>query len=411
MNTDALASLFRSVNQDTVNLIDSLSGLSALAELGNHADSEQNLYAEVLRVLLENQDIERAALLLHDNGYLNLVARAEWGTKHVVTRVKAEELGDFQVKAGEGHIGEALQKNKIINNGQSDLPSFFDLSLPDDSVSDEVIDLSMPKSSLMCIPLVSQGNTYGILCVHHARADFFTQKHEQFLRLFSRFFVQNLLNNRYMRDLESMVADRTAQLEAALTTARKLQRDFRDLSLIDEQTGLPNRRFFDVETQAAIARSMRYHRDLSCCLVEISNFREIATQRGLQTGDRLLETIADILKIQVREGDILAHFHHEQFIMCLPEVGIEGARQFACRILAVFQDAQKYSTELESMELNFGLSTLAADMSDDSAKVMKLLQVQADQALQQARQQSSGVIHISDLTDGGMNSQDHPNIA
>jgi len=411
MNTDFLASLFRSVNQDTVSLVDSLSGLSALVDLNNHADTEQQLYAEALRVLLENQDIERCALLLSDRGALNLVARAEWNSNRVVTCLVETDQDVFQVDPGDGLIGEAFQKNSIIYNGQADLPLFFDLSQPDDSVSDEVIDLSKSKSSLMCIPLSNQSKVCGVLCIHHMRADFFSQKHEQFLKLFSRLFVQSLLNNRYMRDLEGMVSERTQQLEEALTTARKLQRDFRDLSLIDEQTGLPNRRFYDVETQAAIARSIRYQRDLSCCLVEISNFREITKENGLQAGDRLLETIADILKMQVREGDILAHFHHEQFIMCLPEVGIEGVRQFACRILAVFQDAQKYSSELELLELKFGLSTLAPDMGEASEKVMKILQQQAGDALLHARQQLTDVFHISDLNESDGDQRSHSNFA
>ena len=219
MNTDILNRLFRTVNQDTVCLIDSLSGLTALAELNNHAGNEQQLYVDVLRVLLENQDIERCALLLKEDDTLNLVARAEWGADHVVTRLVEDEENICRVKPGEGMIGEAFAQNRIINNGQADMPSFFDLSQPDDSVAEEVIDLNMPKSSLMCIPLTNQGKVYGVICAHHVRVEFFTQKHEQFLTLFSRLFVQSLLNNRYMRDLEGLVSERTQQLEDALKTA------------------------------------------------------------------------------------------------------------------------------------------------------------------------------------------------
>mgnify|MGYP000193379463 CR=1 FL=1 len=105
-----------------------------------------------------------------------------------------------------------------------------------------VVGIRQQAGSLMCVPLVNRNVLYGVLCLYQRQVDFFTSIHEQFFTLFSKLFTQMLLNFRYANDLQNQVHERTGQLEDALQAARKLQQDFRDLALLDEPTGLPNRR-------------------------------------------------------------------------------------------------------------------------------------------------------------------------
>ena len=52
-------------------------------------------------------------------------------------------------------------------------------------------------------------------------------------------------------------------------------------------------------------------------MIDIDGFKSINDNYGHLTGDRVLCTIADILRSSVRESDILARFGKEKDVFCL----------------------------------------------------------------------------------------------
>jgi len=393
MNTDHFAELFRSVNNGTINLLDSLSVFSALAELNNQSLEESEFFSAVLRTLLENQDVECCGLFIKEQDNLELVSVAQWGQSNVAVQYFTNDRLTFT--SGEGEVGEAAKTGEIVHKQCKQFPGFLKQIENELPVSEEVVGMKIYPGSLMCVPLISRSVTYGVLCLHHSKSEYFKASHEHFFSLFAHFLIQMLLNNRNTRDLEVQVLKRTEQLEDALQIAKGLQHNSQDLTLVDEQTGLPNRRFFCTEAQVALARANRHGRDFSCCLLEISQFRQLVDKQGLFAGDRVLEIIADILKLQVREGDILAHFRGEQFFLALPEVDAEGAGQFADRISNVLIDAKQGIEELISLELRIGLSTNDGGLSENSQKALEELMHQADRALQAGKFKQHPIVHYN----------------
>ncbi len=104
------------------------------------------------------------------------------------------------------------------------------------------------------------------------------------------------------------------------------------LAKIDPLTGLNNRRgFFDAAKPLWI-NSQRYNRDASLILMDIDWFKSINDTHGHMQGDKVLAAIAHFLADSAREGDVLARWGGEEFILFLPETSVKKAMVFAERL-------------------------------------------------------------------------------
>jgi len=399
MQSKSISNLFQSVSRDSVGLIDSLSVLAAITDL-NNVQSEAELHSKVLSTILENQNIEHAALFLKEGELLVLQATAAWDNVGIISRQRKTNWNSHDISFDQGTVGRSVSSGEIVSEQCKKLPDFF-IQLHEevtDQHQDQVVGYRDQLSSMVCIPLKKGDEAYGVLCLHHCEREFFKTSHEHFFTLLAKFFVQILLNYRYTHDLNNQIKERTEQLEDALKVARKLQRDFRELALIDELTGLPNRRFFCDQSQNALSRAARYQRAFSCCIIEIKYKSKPFGNDGILADDQRLQALADILKMQVREADILAHLRGNQFIMSLPENDAKGAMQFAERIDTVMKDVGKKTEFFESISLYIGLATLESSVTTSSEEKLKELMTNADRALAAAKAASCSVYHADDLS-------------
>lgn len=106
----------------------------------------------------------------------------------------------------------------------------------------------------------------------------------------------------------------------------------RDLAIRDDLTGLFNRRHIMevLERQKALADSHDY--PFSVCYVDLDDFKRINDAFGHDGGDRVLRRFAEHTQGVLREGDYLARLGGEEFILVLPQSGLEGARRVAERL-------------------------------------------------------------------------------
>ena len=95
-------------------------------------------------------------------------------------------------------------------------------------------------------------------------------------------------------------------------------------------------RFEDVvpETEAALARAVRYQHTFSLILADVDMFKNINDTHGHAMGDQVLRDIAEELRRQTRDGDIIARFGGEEFAIALPNTDLDGARLLASRVRA-----------------------------------------------------------------------------
>lgn len=138
----------------------------------------------------------------------------------------------------------------------------------------------------------------------------------------------------------------------ALGSRMRRQRQDREeaeqLARTDSLTALLNRRAFIADAAALWSTAVCHGRPMSAMLLDIDHFKNINDRFGHDCGDRVLQRVAQLLSKSCREGDILARWGGEEFVLLLPETDLAQACAFGerirsdierCRLAVDFQDA------------------------------------------------------------------------
>jgi diguanylate cyclase (GGDEF)-like protein len=124
----------------------------------------------------------------------------------------------------------------------------------------------------------------------------------------------------------SMVASRLGvELGASLR-----QREQEALS--DALTDTLNRRGGQIEGDRLFAWSIRHDRKLAALLIDLDHFKQVNDTFGHAVGDAALVLLAQCLKAHLRPEDRLARIGGEEFLVLLPETGLDGALILAERL-------------------------------------------------------------------------------
>ena len=86
-------------------------------------------------------------------------------------------------------------------------------------------------------------------------------------------------------------------------------------SLVDDLTGLHNRRGFEEQATRQIRLARRRGRGMALLFADIDHFKEINDRWGHGEGDRALTEVADLMRASFRESDILARLGGDEFVM------------------------------------------------------------------------------------------------
>jgi diguanylate cyclase (GGDEF)-like protein len=103
-------------------------------------------------------------------------------------------------------------------------------------------------------------------------------------------------------------------------------------ALTDAKTGLMNMHVFDGALHAALARAHADRRPLSLVVIDLDLLREINNAHGHLAGDAVIRGISDVLRQQIRKGDLAARFGGEEFMLALPDTPPDRAVRIAERI-------------------------------------------------------------------------------
>jgi len=110
--------------------------------------------------------------------------------------------------------------------------------------------------------------------------------------------------------------------------------DFLHLTIIDQLTGIYNRRYLDGSLKKIIKLYSSTGGSLSVLMMDIDHFKKYNDTYGHDAGDHCLKTVASVLsKCVIREGDFVARYGGEEFAVVLPNTDEIGAQLVAERML------------------------------------------------------------------------------
>ncbi|MGK7294420.1 MAG: diguanylate cyclase [Candidatus Wenzhouxiangella sp. M2_3B_020] len=121
-------------------------------------------------------------------------------------------------------------------------------------------------------------------------------------------------------------------LAFAVLLLRTKELDLKYLARHDPLTGLGNRYSMEESAAREIARTERYGNALSVIVVDLDHFKRLNDEFGHHDGDQALKRVADLLLDNVRDADMVFRLGGEEFLILLPDTGLEGAEQIAERI-------------------------------------------------------------------------------
>lgn len=213
-------------------------------------------------------------------------------------------------------------------------------------------------------PIVFGDKVLGFLSLNSQNPNHFTQKHTEILAALSE------------------------QIAVSIDNART-HKEVLDLSQIDNLTQVFNRRSFDNSIREESERAIRYRRPFSMLMVDIDFFKKFNDYFGHQPGDDRIHAVAQLLKRNTRNVDIVSRYGGEEFAIILPEINEVEALKVAMKILEEMR--RNYSSEFGST-LSMGVASypltgekeLYKNITAPDALAKKIVQI-ADQNLYKAK--------------------------
>jgi diguanylate cyclase (GGDEF)-like protein len=178
------------------------------------------------------------------------------------------------------------------------------------------------------------------------------------------------LLSRSFHDMQTQIMRNLEELNESRKTLDHLARH-------DTLTGLPNRRMFYDRLEHAIAASRRSGKKLAVLFVDLDGFKEINDTFGHAVGDRVLMTVANLLKSAIRETDTVARLGGDEYVILLDMIDDHRhAKTVVHKLHSLFQNP----IQIEGHELNVHASIGVAIYPRDGKDAEELMQY-SDQAM------------------------------
>lgn len=223
---------------------------------------------------------------------------------------------------------------------------------------------SHPPLIALCIPMMAQGETMGIL---HIQSGLTTPDPFDLVGF-----------SKTKKQLALATADTIALALANL----KLHRSLLHQSIRDPLTNLFNRRYLEETLEREVHRAKRLQRSVAVVMLDIDYFKRFNDTFGHDAGDTVLKELGSFFKDRIRGGDFACRYGGEEFTLIFPEMSLVNMIQRAERLREEVQDlhVRHQGKELEAITISLGIARFP-----EHATTGKALLKAADAALYEAK--------------------------
>lgn len=136
---------------------------------------------------------------------------------------------------------------------------------------------------------------------------------------------------------KQILEDANAALHEQISKIHDLQEKLRDQANRDSLTGLFNRRYLEGTLEREMARCKREGTPITVLLLDIDHFKLINDTYGHQAGDEVLRVFSRMLQDSARAEDIVCRYGGEEFLLVLPKMPLNIARERGEHLLRLFE--------------------------------------------------------------------------
>ena len=368
-NSGAVAKATLDLKDRLVDTIGSLSSIRALTDLNIRNKNEEEILNDALKILMENQEMQRCSIFLNKDSFLVNASGLSWDEHFTNNNIKeSTDVSTHGFSLGEGIIGMVAETGEMKHSQNcAEDPMFKTMNKNKDYI----------PGSLICVPICFQDTTLGVLNISHSAPNVFTDWHERFLTVYANMLGQLIIFNRIILGMDTEINQRTKDLQVALARAETL-------STHDELTGIHNRRYFIEHFNKLIQQVDRYKYKVAVLMIDIDDFKVINDTHGHLEGDRTLKKVAETLSQCARDADIIARLGGEEFIVALQHSDCNKAQQVATRILEKIRQLDCVDKEKYRITVSIGISCCHETVEIPGKTTEEWMQ-EADKALYKAK--------------------------
>ena len=149
----------------------------------------------------------------------------------------------------------------------------------------------------------------------------------------------------------------------------------------DPLTGLKNRRRFEEDLRAELARSQRYGTPGALLMLDLDHFKQVNDTLGHQAGDRAIAAIGAVLRGRARATDVVARLGGDEFAVVLPSCELAEAEEVADEIATAVRERANGEDGVPPLTASIGIAPFGSGFRFSYDAVL----ARADAALYEAK--------------------------
>jgi len=160
-----------------------------------------------------------------------------------------------------------------------------------------------------------------------------------------------------------------------------LYKEVQALAITDSLTGISGRRHFLERAEEEVQRSNKFKSVFSLLIVDVDDFKSYNDKYGHLVGDAILKQISQMVKVNLRQIDLVCRYGGDEFLAVLSEIASSEAETVAERIRKTIESTKiKAYDEFLDVTVSIGVSVFPKD-----SRLLSRLIERADQALYQVK--------------------------
>lgn len=326
--------------------------------------------------------VERACKLLGTtHGDLDIL-RETGELEPVVGVGELEESLKFKVAKGEGLSGTVWKTGKPL------------VITDYDKWQDRISNFKRGAiRAIVGVPLILKGQVVGVIGVARGTDEdaTFSEDDAAMLKRFADLAVVALQNARlfrkaqqeieFRRKTEIQLRDANQVLKLQIKRVERLQKQLQELAVRDPLTDLYNRRYLKEALELEFAHPERSGKSSAILMMDSDYLKAINDKFGHKAGDDFLIQIADVIKDNIRVGDIACRYGGDEYVVVMSNVNSEIAYK---RAESLRRGIARQSIVHRNENVNISVS-IGIAMFPEHGSLREVLFQKADQALYEAK--------------------------